>query len=408
MVRELDFSDGSVADLKEGLKEIFRDDLWDRSQVVVKRFLEEAIALEFEEYIEVKRYERNDARKDQRNGYRTRSLLTASAVLQGIRVPRCRREGFQPRSFERHKRVQRRVDDVVVEMFLRGISTRKVGDVLEALCGCRLSASYVSKVSKRVEGEVKAFSHRPLDDHLRYLFLDGVVLRVKEVSHAVKMTALVAYGIRWDGTRELIDFRVGKREGKGAWTCFLQSLYDRGLRGDKLDLIITDGCPGLWAATQEVYPLVEHSRRRRDWVHKLRNVANNCPKKYLNDCVAHARKIYLSPTVKIALRVFREWERTWRDKAPKAVRCLARDIDNLLVFLKCPVEHHRIIRTTNVMAPKAPLFRELKRRVRVMGTFPDMGSCRRMIYAFFTYHNRRWARSSYRIKEIALNQKQVA
>jgi transposase-like protein len=114
----------------------------------------------------------------------------------------------------------------------------------------------------------------------------------------------------------------------------------------------------------------------------------------------------------MALKVFREWERTWRDKAPKAVRCLARDIDKLLVFLECPVQHHRIIPTTNVMAPKVPLFRELKRRVRVMGTFPDMGSCRRMIYALFTYHNgaswRHWTRSSYRIKEIALNQKQAA
>jgi transposase-like protein len=109
--------------------------------------------------------------------------------------------------------------------------------------------------------------------------------------------------------------------------------------------------------------------------------------------------------VKIAIKVFREWEKTWRHTASKAVQCLARDIDKLLAFLECPVEHHRVIRTTNVIPPKAG---ELRRRVKPMGTFPDMSSCKRLILALFLYHNNRWSRRCYRIKEIALTKMKAA
>jgi putative transposase len=198
----------------------------------------------------------------------------------------------------------------------------------------------------------------------------------------------------------------GNHEGKGSWTSFLHNLKVRGLRGSKSQRIISDGCPGLWAATEEVFPFVEHqSRHGRDWVHKLRNVANNCPKKYLKECIAHARQIYLSPTVKIGMKVFREWESTWRDKAPQAVQCLARDTDKLLRFLQCPVEHHRIIPTTNVIER---LFRKLRRRLKLMGTFSDAASCKRITYSLFAYHNTRWTQTCHRIKEIALTEKQAA
>lgn len=110
-----------------------------------------------------------------------------------------------------------------------------------------------------MEEEVKRFFDRPLEDEFIYLFLDGIVMKVREVSRSVKRIVLVAYGIRADGSRELIDFRMGKHEGKGSWTSFLQNLQVRGLKGSKLKLIISDGCPGLWAATQEVFPFVPHS-----------------------------------------------------------------------------------------------------------------------------------------------------
>ncbi len=402
MVKELDFSKQSVSQFLFGLKGMFLEDVFDETRKTVKEVLEEVLALEFQGYVQADEYERTENRTDQRNGYRSRSLMTTWGLIDNIKVPRGRSNGFQPTAFERYKRVHRRVDEGVLRMFLMGVSTRKVGDVLNSLFDYSLSASYVSKVARQLDEEVRKFSDRPLKDEYQYLILDGIVVKVREISESVKRTVLVAYGIRRNGSRELIDFRVAKNEGKGTWASFLKNLQVRGLTGSRLDLIVTDGGAGLWAAVEEVYPFVRH---QLCWVHKLRNVANKCPKKYQEACVAHARKIYLSPTVKIAMRTFREWERTWRDKVPQAVRCLARDIDKLLVFLECPVEHHRIIRTTNVIER---LFRELRRRVKVMGTFSDTPSCKRITYSLFAYHNTRWVRSSYRIKEIALTNRQAA
>ena len=346
MLRQLDFSKHSISDFRFGLKEMFFEEVTERSRQIVKELLEECIAREFRGYIRAGRYERRERRQDYRNGHRTRQLMTTWGFIEDIRVPRGRSNGFQPQAFERYKRVHRRVDEGVLKMFLLGVSTRKVGDVLQALFDYTLSASYVSKVAKKLDEEVNRFFDRPLNDEFIYLFLDGLVMKVREVSRSVKRTVLVAYGIRQDGSRELIDFRVGKHEGKGSWTSFLHNLQVRGLDGSRLKLIISDGCPGLWAATEEVFPFVPH---QLCWVHKLRNVANKCPRKYSKQCIAHAQEIYLSPTVKIALRVFREWQCTWRGKVPRAVKCLTRDIDKLLRFLDCPSQHHRIIRTTNVI-----------------------------------------------------------
>jgi transposase-like protein len=323
-------------------------------------------------------------------------------MLDDIRVPRGRRKGFVPRVLERYNRVERRVDQGVLKMFLMGVSTRKVGDVLQSLFDFTLSASYVSKVAKKLDEEVQMFFDRPLDNEFQYLFLDGIWVKVKDVSQSVRRVILVAYGIRHNGSRQLLSFRVGHREGKGTWTRFLENMKARGLTGSKLALIISDGCTGLWGAAQEVFPFVDH---QLCWVHKLRNVANYCPRKFLKECIAQARQIYLSETVKTAMKVFREWERTWRRRCPKAVRCLARDIDKLLQFLKCPREHHRIIRTTNIIER---VFKELRRRLRVMGTFSDAKSCKRIIYSLFAYHNTRWTRMSSRIKEIASTYKQAA
>ena len=402
MLKELNFAKHSIGDLRVGLKEIFRDELFDRSRGLLKKAIEMSVLKEFEEYIEVRRYRHSQRRKDWRNGYRRRGLLSTWGAIEEIRVPRSRRGEFRPRTFERYKRVQGSVNDGILKMFLMGISTRKVADVLQALFGYTLSAGYVSKLAKRLNDEVRRFFDRPLTDDFVYLFLDGIVVKVRDVSRSVKRTIFVAYGIRKNGSRELINFRIGKSEGKGAWGSFLENLRVRGLRGSNLKLIISDGSQGLWSAAREIYPFVDH---QLCWVHKLRNVANKCPKRYLEECIRGARQIYLSPTIKIAMRVFRGWERTWRERVPQAVACLARDIDKLLQFLKCPPEHHRIIRTTNIIER---LFREMRRRLKVMGTFPNIASAKRMTFGLFTYYNTRWERPGNLIKQIAITQKEAA
>ncbi len=402
MLKELDFTKHNLSDFRFGLNQIFAGDLIDASRRKMKELMETTLRREFDDYMEMKWYRRGDERKDYRNGFRSRSLLTTLGLIKEIRVPRSRKRGFEPKVFARYKRAQHVVDAGILKMYLMGVSTRKVGDVLEALFSYTVSATYVSKVNKRLDGDVSAFHNRPLKDDFLYLFLDGIHVKVRHVSKSVKRAILTAYGVRADGSRELIDFRVAKSEGKGAWTSFLENLKLRGLKGSSLALVISDGCPGLWAAGEEVYPFVEH---QLCWVHKLRNVSNYCPARHREQCIAQARQIYLSPTVKIGMRKFREWEKAWRELVPKAAACLGRDIDKLLVFLDCPREHSKKIRTTNVIERQ---FREIRRRLRVMGTFPDSASAERMTFSLFVYHNTRWERANTRIKEIAETNKNKA
>lgn len=402
MLKELDFTKHNLSDFQFGLKEMFGCDLAEAGRRQMKQLLEMSLQKEFDDYIELKRYQRGDQRKDYRNGFRDRDLLTTFGLMEKIKVPRSRKRGFEPKTFDRYKKAQPVVDDGILKMYLMGVSTRKVGDVLEALFGYTLSAAYVSNVSKRLDADVKSFHNRALDDDFIYLFLDGIYVKVKHISKSVKRVILTAYGVRADGSRQLLDFKVGKSEGKGTWTSFFENLKVRGLKGSNLALVISDGCLGLWAAAGEVYPFIEH---QLCWAHKLRNVSNDCPACHREQCIAQARQIYLSPTVKIAMHTFRQWEKTWGEQVPKAVACLARDIDKLLVFLNCPREHHKKIRTTNVIERQ---FREFRRRLRVMGTFPDIASARRMIFSLFVYHNTRRERPNTRIKEIAATHKKKA
>jgi transposase-like protein len=169
------------------------------------------------------------------------------------------------------------VDEWVRGIFISGISTREVGCVLKELLQARISASAVSMITKQLDHQVRLFHRRLLKDEYVYLFLDGVVKPVVSCGQAVKKVVLVAYGIKCDGQRAVLDYRIAKSESEHDWTVFLNDLYQRGLHGEQLRLIITDGGRGLLAALDMLYP---HVPRQRCWVHKLRNVATSLPRQY--------------------------------------------------------------------------------------------------------------------------------
>jgi putative transposase len=193
---------------------------------------------------------------------------------------------------------------------------------LDALCGERVSASYVSKVTKSLDEEVRAFHNSPIEDDFVFLFLDAISLRVRLELKVKRYSVLVAYGIKPDGSRKLISFRLSKSEGRGSWSSFLENLKVRGLAGHNLKLIIMDGCAGLWSAIEEVYPLVPH---QLCWVHKLRNIAKYCPKRYRESCTKEAAKIMYAKTSGMAAKLFRQWKTRWINLIPKAVECLEKD-----------------------------------------------------------------------------------
>jgi len=373
-----------LSELWAEVKEDFWGDLKQEAQRGLKVLLEGRLEWEMEEYIMASPYERTAMRQDYRCGYYARDLETELGVIGGIRVPRCRKGGFEPKVFERYQRRQPQVNRAIRDIFLAGVSTRRVAEVLKPLLGCAPSAATVSEVAKELDEEVRRFQQRPLADKYVYLFLDGITLKVKGALGVRKRLVLCAYGITKDGGRELIAFRQANSESQAAWEAFLNDLYRRGLVGKHLRLIITDGCPGLTAALDMVYPYI---MRQRCWAHKLRNVAAKLPRRIQEECLKGAKKIYCASHKREAVRLFWEWAGGWREIAPKAVACLEQDLDELLSFLAFPEGQRRKIRTTNVIERA---FREVRRRTRPMSSFANAASCNRIIYAVITHLNNSW------------------
>jgi putative transposase len=269
-------------------------------------------------------------------------------------------------------------------MFLAGVSTRRVGEVLCQVWGQTVSAQTVSNICRSLDREVKNYQGRKLYDHYQYLIFDGIVLKVKGALKACRKPVLVVYGITTEGKRELVDFRQSSSESESQWEALLRNLYQRGLEGNQCELIIIDGCKGLRQALETVYPYIPI---QRCWAHKLRNVANHIRRKDQKECLKQARRIYLAENRKGAVQAFREWENRWVAQYPKAIKCLGNDLDELINFLDCPVSHRVKIRTTNAIERA---FLEVRRRTRTMSCFNNAKSVNRIIYGVVIHLNQNW------------------
>lgn len=358
---------------------------------MVKGIIEVSLDEEMIQYMQTQPYQRTkENRLDYRNGHYYRNLDTTFGPVERITVPRSRRGLFKPSVFIRYQRRQQSVDDVVCNVFLRGISTRDVAGALKPLLNTSISASTVSRITKRLNPLVKAFHQRPLLDEYQFLFLDGISISVKGSLKAKKILVLVAYGITIFGKKELIAFRIANAESTPACEGFLNDLFRRGLEGKNLKMIITDGSKGFISAIELVYP---HAKHQRCWVHKLRNATKHLRKAEIKAFKADARKIYNASTHREAVSAFKNLRKHWYSAYPKAVECLERDMDELLSFLTIPIKEQfrvfirRQIRTTNIIERS---FREVRRRTRPMGCFTNYDSVSRIIYAIFNRLNSKW------------------
>jgi len=298
-----------------------------------------------------------------------------------LRIPRTRTfsalsilQGFARRSAS--------VERTILMCFLLGLSTRKVGPALLSILGEPTSPSTVSDIAKQLDRSVQAYHQRTLSDQYEVLVLDGIVMKRKTGTGAQSRTMLVALGIKPDGSKEIIDFRQVAGESRTAWEGFLNHLYQRGLKGDALKLLIVDGGKGLLAALDLVYGQVP---LQRCWAHKTRNVLNHVKRadhgkvKRSLHRISHARN--LREAQKAAQRFVLRWQATY----PKAVQCLQNDLPELLSFLQVKTGlPASVLRTTNAIERR---FREVRRRSRPMGTFSDRTSMERILYAIFTHEN---------------------
>jgi len=327
-------------------------------------------------------YERTPERRDQRNGFYARTLRTKMGPLE-LRVPRSRSGGFRSKLVPRFKQVAPELNEGIGQLYRKGVSTRSVGPLLEVLFGGGVSASKVSQVTGELDAELRRVQTRPLEDRWRCLVLDGVYLSVKKAQGADNRPLLVAYGIDKNLRREVIDFRVAQRESEAAWTMFLTSLQMRGLLGERLEIIITDGAKGLIRAIEMVYPLVA---RQRCWVHMMRNVVAACPKRLAKEVAQAAREIYLAPTRRAAIDKFKDLKARYGRLVPRAVAKIEHALDELLAFFGCEPGVRRAFRTTNGIER---LFVELRRRQRPIGCLPDAAAARRLAFAVFDTYNAR-------------------
>lgn len=366
------------------VKNYFWDDTRGAVKSMIKLLLEECLEVEASDRIGAAYYQHSPLRIDKRNGYYMRGLGTEMGYIERIRVPRPRAGGFSFLVIKKYKRRQERVNKVLMETFLAGVSTRRVGEVLEDILGDKPSSTTISRITKRLDVEVKKYQNRKLSDNYKYLIFDGVYMGVKGALKSKKRPVLVAYGIKINGEKELINFRQASSESEAQWTVFQNDLFKRGLEGKNLRLITVDGGKGLHATLDVVYPFIP---RQLCWVHKLRNVSKYTPKKHREKCMQEVKKIYLAPNRKRAVRIFKRWKKKWSKLIPKSVKCLEKDIDLLLNFLDCPENHRVKIRTTNAIERA---FREVRRRTRPMSCFTNYASCDRIIYAIFNYQNNKW------------------
>jgi transposase-like protein len=326
-------------------------------------------------------YERTLRRVDYWAGYRSRTVITTKGTFE-LRVPRARTVSLQFTVFDRYQRLWKRVDEILREIFLAGCSTRRTGEMLGLLLGAKVSAQTVSRAIKELTPLVESFHRRELTDQYRILLFDGVSQRIRSASGTVtKKIVLVAYGIRHDGCRELIDFRVSPSESENAWYGFLHSLYHRGLEGNGVELIVSDGCKGFIAALAHIYPEVNH---QLCWVHKLRNVAEKVNKRDEQLVLTGARKIYRAPHRKAAQRAFKEWKTQWGNQYPGAIKCVEGALDNLLTCFDFPKKMRKYLRTTNLIERS---FKEVRKRTRPISCFGNAQSCERVIYAIIVYEN---------------------
>lgn len=332
-----------------------------------------------------------DGRRDQCNGFYTRKVWpTVMGPLEQVRVPRCRHKGLTELMKAKVGDGLNQVADEVTAMLIGGVSTRRVGELMEQIIGLPVSAGAASQLAKKLDGEAAKFHCRPLNDEYVYLRLDGIYLKARgeKVSPTRRRTfkprkriVLVAYGVTERGVNELIAFKIADSESAEACGSFLWNLYHRGLRGEKLRLIVSDRGGGFRAAAEEVWPMVA---KQACWFHKIKNVLAHFRKHDQAECVRGLRAIYDAENAKAARSAWRDWRRRWREKYVKAVVCVEKDLEPLLAVYALPKAHRKMMRTTNAIER---CFREVRRRTDAIGTFLDDASINRLVYGLFAYLN---------------------
>src|SRR6202163_4783612 len=381
-----DYSTEQFQAFRQEVRESFWGQVRWRTQHALEQMLDADSEQQMAEYLGLARYERMEEpeeRVDSRNGFYERDYVTPLGAIR-LRVRRTRKRSFLPRGIATLQRRAPEVAELIRQAFLQGISTRAVGRVVALLTDEPVSAQTVSRLSRVLDREVEKFHQARLGDDWCYLLLDGVWLKVRRAFGPQRVLLLVAYGVRTDGRRQLLAFVRAKSESQAGWEGLLNDLYRRGLRGQRLQLVITDGCAGLAAAIPAVYPRARH---QRCWVHKMRNLCEAVRRADHDAVKQDAQRIYRAASQSAARRAFERFRFRWQAQYSHMVERLERDLPELLTFFEFPRHLWRKLRTTNAIER---CFVEVRRRTRPMVVFTNVESVDRIIYAIFSRCNEDW------------------
>lgn len=374
-MRELHFTERDIRQRRAERKRLFWEGVGALSKEAAQQALGEGLNWEIREQLRVAWYERSVERRDWRNGYTKRSLRTRWGEIRDFRVPRSRKGTYQSALVEKYSRWGGDFEELVEQAVMEGLSLRRAEKLLTSWFGRALcSPSALSAVVKKLTAGVAAFHRRPLSDDFVYLFLDGFSTRVRKAFKR-PYTALMAWGMKADGATELIDFQVATSEKTIFCQSLLESLYQRGLTGKNLRLIVIDGAEGFAEAAAWIYGRVP---QQVCIVHRLRNV-----NKYLKGSknrravMREAKTVFSAPGKTQALLLARRFIQHWEAIEPRAVRCFARNLDASLTFYDQPQKLWNRLKSTN---PLERTLREFRRRIRLVDSFPDIPTAERWLY----------------------------
>lgn len=313
------------------------------------------------------RYERTEARKDTRAGSYERKLETKAGAVT-LKVPKLRRQTFDTAIIERYQRRETSVEEALMEMYLAGVSVRRVEDITEALWGTRVSPSTVSNLNKKIYAKIQAWRNQPITGRHPYVFLDGIVMKRTWAGEVRNVSLLVAIGVTSEGYREILGICEGAKEDKSGWSDFLRHLVDRGLSG--VELVVSDACRGLVESASEFLP---DAQWQRCAVHFYRNVFSHVPSTKVRDVAKmlkaiHAQENRAAAAEKMAAVV----AELRRQRMVKAAELVEEKGAETLTYYAFPDSHWIKLRTNN---PLERLMREIRRRTKVVGAFPDGESC---------------------------------
>ena len=353
----------------------------DALREIVRSVMQAMLEAEMDEALGAGKSERSDARLGYRSGHYPRTLVTRIGKLE-LRVPQDRAGRFSTELFERYQRSEQALVATLAEMYVQGVSTRKVKAITEELCGHAFSASTISAINKKLDGSLAAFAQRRLDEPFPYLILDARYEKVREGGVVGSQAVLIAIGIDWDGRRQILAVEMANRESATSWKDFLLRLRDRGLHGT--EFVVADDHAGLRAAIREV---LTGAAYQRCYVHFLRNALDHLPRKADDDCLQELRWLYDRRNLAEARADLAQWLARWSAKYPRLTDWAEETIEETFSFYRLPRRHHKHMKSTNMLER---FNEEIRRRTYVVRIFPNAPSCLRLVRALAVETHENW------------------